>query len=256
MALPWSRMDDFLLKCGGNRDYEQFSKEVLNQIGTLIPYDQGRLYFLDDNGHVFREYLIGVNQDVVSEYHQYFSQLDNRRFSIAAKADLFSRKYPDVEQCVMDECSYGPDSEFFSKYVHPNHIRHSFGLGLRDTGHSLKCLFSLDRTSKAPYSGEEIAIMKHIRPHLDNLFQNLYVQPPDSHGRTELPGLSDTPLTRREMEVADLLIEGVLPPNISKKLCISITTVNKHIANMHAKLHVSTRQELLLKLIRMKYIEK
>ena len=56
-------------------------------------------------------------------------------------------------------------------------------------------------------------------------------------------------LTTREAEIAAFLVKGVTPPNISRELCISITTVNKHIANMHAKLNVSTRQELIVKLL-------
>jgi len=87
--------------------------------------------------------------------------------------------------------------------------------------------------------------MKYIRPHLDNLYQNFYVMIPGENNIKK-----DIPLTSRESEIAGLLKQGVTPARISEKLCISITTVKKHIANMHSKLNVSNRQELLVKLFR------
>ena len=39
------------------------------------------------------------------------------------------------------------------------------------------------------------------------------------------------------------------PNRIGQTLCVSLPTVYRHIANIHAKLGVSNRQELLLKLL-------
>ena len=39
------------------------------------------------------------------------------------------------------------------------------------------------------------------------------------------------------------------PSRISAHLCLSRSTVYRHVANMHAKLGVSNRQELILKLL-------
>lgn len=248
MSLPWERIDDFLLGCGEIRTPERFACEVLNDIGDLIPFDQGRLYFLDDNGNVDHEYLLGVDETVVREYLDYYSKCDDGSFSTAHVAARFSQHYPAVEQCIIDRGSFNPKSRFFSEYVQPNNIRYSFGLGLRDTTGSLRCMFSLDRTSNQRYSAEEVEIMKRIRPHLDNLYQNFYVAPTDTATR-RADAQPYQALTPREEEVATLLVQGITPTNIARKLCISFTTVNKHIANMHAKLHVSTRQELIVKLM-------
>lgn len=57
-------------------------------------------------------------------------------------------------------------------------------------------------------------------------------------------------LTPREIEVADFMSQGISPANISKILCISQSTTYKHIAHIYAKLGVSNKQELLVKLLR------
>lgn len=147
---------------------------------------------------------------------------------------------------MFSESSYG-SSRFYDEYVRPQNIKHSFGLGLRNDPYSLKYMLSLDRVSDMPYSSEEIQIMGVIRPHLDNMFQNLYVTLAQGSVGTFY---GETPLTQREREITELLVEGVTPRNISVKLCISYTTVKKHMDNIYKKLHVNTRQELLLKLIK------
>lgn len=247
VSLPWNKINDFLLDCGSHRDPEIFSKRILDRIDGLIPFDQARLYFIDDNGSVYDECLLGVEKQVVSEYHEYYSQVDNCTYSIANRARAFRNHYPKVEDCIYDWNKYGQQEQFFQEYVRPYQIRHSFGLALRDPYNTMKCLFSLDRVTDIKYSEKEMAIMGHIRAHLDNLYQNFYVVPPESGRFKKLD--DHLPLTTREAEVAELLMQGVTPIHISEKLCLSIGTVNKHIQNMHGKLRVSTRQELIVMLL-------
>jgi DNA-binding CsgD family transcriptional regulator len=243
----WNKINDFLLDCGSYRNAKEFSRRVLDRIGALIPFDQGRLYFLDDNGIVCDEYLVGVDRQISREYHEYYSKVDNGEYSTEKRAEKFHCWYPAVEDCVINWDNCGKTGAF-GEYVRFYGIRRCFGLGLRDLHGRLKCLFSLDRVRDIDYSEEEVAIMSQIRPHLDNLHQNLYAPVPGSRGNMNGTSLENLPLTARETEIAALLKQGVTPPNISERLFISRTTVKKHLANIHAKLNVSTRQELMAKL--------
>ena len=56
-------------------------------------------------------------------------------------------------------------------------------------------------------------------------------------------------LTNREREVLELLCQGIKPVYISRRLHISVGTVNKHIAHIYSKLDVDSKQELLVKLL-------
>lgn len=247
--LPWNKLNDFIIDCGRYRAPTEFSKRVMNRIDALLPFDQARLYFLDDNGVVCDECLVGVDKQTVRDYHEYYSQVDGGKYALRTRVQACRSHYPTIEECVWDWSRYGSREEFFKEYVRPHQIRHSFGLGLRDLHNTMRCIISLDRVRDIKYSEAEIEIMRVIRPHLDNLYQNFYVAVPDIDCTASGDFFENAPLTGRELEVAALLTKGVLPANISNKLCISITTVNKHIANMHAKLNVSTRQELIVKLL-------
>jgi hypothetical protein len=180
VSLPWNKINDFLLDCGRFREPKEFSKAVMNRISALIPFDQARLYFLNDNGDMYDEYLLGVDKQTAREYHEHYSRVDNGAYSIARKAREFQNHYPSVEDCIYDWNKYGPGEEFFKEYVRPHQIRHSFGLGLRDLHNTLKCMFSLERVRDIKYSEVEIAIMSQIRAHLDNLYQNFVTVHGDS----------------------------------------------------------------------------
>ena len=162
VELPWVKINDFLLDCGSRRVPKEFSIQILNKIDGLIPFDQARLYFLDDNCAVYDEYLLGVDKKVAKEYHDYYSKVDNGAFAIAKKAMEFRIHYPSIEECIYDWDSYNHDEIFFKEYIRPHQIRHSFGLAMRDTHNTMKCMFSLDRVSDIEYSKKEIAIESEL----------------------------------------------------------------------------------------------
>ncbi len=54
-------------------------------------------------------------------------------------------------------------------------------------------------------------------------------------------------LTRREMEILEMLAKGLVYKEISDKLFISSETVRKHVYNVYNKLHVSNRVEAVNK---------
>jgi DNA-binding NarL/FixJ family response regulator len=69
-----------------------------------------------------------------------------------------------------------------------------------------------------------------------------------SAGSTDLPrqGFIES-LTAREREVIQSLAKGFSNMEIADKLCISETTVRHHFTAIFSKLHVSNRQQLLIK---------
>ncbi|GEM_PF-4197502 len=55
------------------------------------------------------------------------------------------------------------------------------------------------------------------------------------------------PLTKRELEVLKLLIEGHSNEDISKILFISVATVKSHLQNTYRKLHVTSRTKAMVR---------
>ncbi len=56
-----------------------------------------------------------------------------------------------------------------------------------------------------------------------------------------------TLLTQRELEVLQLIEDGLSNKDVAQILVISVHTVKRHASNIYAKLHVSGRQEAIFR---------
>lgn len=73
---------------------------------------------------------------------------------------------------------------------------------------------------------------------------SIYLYPQEKKKSNDLKAL----LSKRELEVFDLVLKGYTNEQISEELWISINTVKKHLRNMYEKLGVSNRTSLIYKL--------
>jgi DNA-binding CsgD family transcriptional regulator len=244
--LPWMKINDFILETGNIREPKTFSVRAVQALNALIPYDQARIYYVNDNGKIYDEALFGVDKEWSRIYLEYYSRNKDCGYSISPRlvpsSPLISvRGAGGKIHRWVDE----PKSEFILDYIRPLGLRHSTGFCLHDAGNSIKCVCSLDRIRDIEYTERETTLLRIVLAHLDNLHRNMFVfqeRPP--HCVDERPGL-----TKREQEIADLIRKGITPANIGRKLYLSLATVYRHIANLHLKLKVSNRQELILKLM-------
>ena len=56
-----------------------------------------------------------------------------------------------------------------------------------------------------------------------------------------------TPLTRRELELLDLLAQRLTYREIGERLVISLNTVKRHVSNIYGKLGVSKRRQAIVR---------
>lgn len=87
----------------------------------------------------------------------------------------------------------------------------------------------LDGEHHVPFLGDGLAVVDAVNAFLDRTATN---------GDAPAPL---APLTRREVEVLQLVAEGLSNREIAASLCRSEKTVNRHLVNLYAKLGVSSR---------------
>ena len=242
---PWPQISDFILTCGFERTPRSLAIKILAEINKLVPYDQARIYSLNVEGEVCDDVLFGVDNRWPSSYYQYYSKILNGKYSLARRIDGTGRRNDRESSGVYDWINCDCD-EFVSDYIRPQGIRYSYGFGLRDMNDRCKRLVMMDRLGLPCFSDVEMRIMATLIEHLSYLHRNFYFNENDESavGRKG----TDEALTPRETEIANLIRKGYSPKLIAKKLFVSRTTVYKHITHIHAKLGVSTNQELLVKL--------
>lgn len=236
-----------LLQCGNEHDPCHFCGAIVRELHRLVPYDQARVIFLDVSGKIQSSLLYGVNQHTWQTFMNYYED-DCIGSKYSLKEPLHLTENEKVNLCDWtDQKTQDAHDLFASTYVRPLQLKYCLGMGLSDIHNCIRCIISLDRTKAVPYSEEEIHIIRMLRPLLDNLFINFFTEPAFSVSQQDLM-LSAYSLTRRETEIARLILSGATPASISERLCISVTTAYKHIANMYKKMHVSNRQEFIAQL--------
>ena len=239
-------MHEFLLDVGNVREPRELAVQVIRKVYALIPYDQARVYFVDNDGKVCDAVLVGVDPTWNDVYLDYYSRIENGRWSIPARVERSRDSIPGTRGKVYDWTKLEHD-EFVDEYIRPQRLHYTAGFAFLDAGGLVKSVYCLDRTGRGGYTQREIDIMSIVQPHLDNLHQNLFVL-----ASARMPALNADVcklLTKRESQIARVLCQGMTPARISRALFVSLPTVYRHIANIHAKLDVSNRQELILKLL-------
>jgi DNA-binding CsgD family transcriptional regulator len=248
-------INDFLINCGNSDDPHELSVKIIEGMNKIIPYDQARIYFLDQKGAVSGEILSGVDKRWLNAYKDYYSQILDGRYSISSRLRQNNYHFAkSVENNMLDYTACSGD-EFVNDYIRPQKIFYNLSFALSDQHGIIRKLIMFDRTNKVKYSQRDLEIFATILPHLKNLHKNYYIQPQqDGHYWLDDQD-SASMLTKREAEVAMMVYEGFTPEKIAQGLFVSRTTVYKHIAHIHEKLNVSNRQELILKLFHMKMID-
>lgn len=250
----WERLHAFLSRCGQVHVPHDFVCTALASIDTLVPYDQARAYFLDDDFTVYDEFLMGVSKKITRDYHETYADVDESAYSTTRIAREWSYLFakgsrPLYEPVIMDWEREPHGTRFYREHLAKQRLRFCMGFCLFDLEGRIRVLCTLDRLERSGrYTASECELMGLANRALDAMYRNFYVQPPIDHVNAIALGTSGLPLTPREVEVSKLMLRGLSAKGIAGALGISTPTVRKHIANMHKKLGVSGQAGLIRKL--------
>lgn len=240
----WEKVYQIIRSCGSANTPKNFAIEVLSSIKELCAYDNALVYFLDGNGKVCNQYLINIDERWSSLYLEYYANTDSQRFS------CYRRIQEGPNQTTLNVRDWGHEQskEFVPNLIHPRGLRYSCGFAFSDMQGNYRTIISLDRLSGENFSAEEIGLLYTVLPPLNDLHKNFFYQGINllAVKRATWDGAN---LTARESQVANLLCQGISPAGISGSLHISQSTTYKHIANIYTKMHVSSLQELLVRLL-------
>jgi len=111
------------------------------------------------------------------------------------------------------------------------------------------------RSAKGDVSRQEMGLLQGIYPTLEALIQQFWFSQRDNYPLRKpsssplefaIDSFGNGILTRREREVATLILKGMSSKGIARTLNISVDTVKVHRKNMHARLRTSTQSDLFL----------
>lgn len=248
----YSRLNRFVLACGSIHNEKDFTTGIVSYLGDILQFDKARIYYLNENGTIVDQYLDRTKQSDVAAYFDYYSTLsDDYDIRKTARSWQEAQMYRENFTVPVRNWSDARRDSFVCDYVRPLGIRHSLGFVLYDSDGSPRALFMIDKCSSPAFNYDGLAVLALALPHLNNLHKNFF-RPHGSGVPLQTVRREDTGLTERELEIAALLCHDITPANISAKLHVTRATVYKHTHHIYEKLHVTNRQELMVKLMDIK----
>lgn len=233
----------FLIRCSSENDPTDFLAAVVRELQDLVPYDQARILFLDISGKIAGSLLYGVSQKSWKVFMDYY-QDDISGSIYSLKSPLHLSSGEKINFCDWtDPERIREHEEFYSDYVRPLRLKHCMGIGFSDAENCLRAIISLDRTRDCPYSLNEKRLIRAVYPLLGNYFTALMTTPNQKFSIVAVWG-TQYELTKREIEIVDLMTSGLSAGQISERLGLSVKTVYRHTANIYEKLRISSREEL------------
>lgn len=243
--MDWKVLYELIAQCSQAHTPKGFAVAIVENIGRVCPYDRALIYFFDGNGRVCDQYLKRVSDRYSVQYLSYYVHADNGRYS-CYKEYREGDNHPIVKVFSWENQI---SEEFIPEFIRPNGLKYSAAFVLYDLNGNYRAFISLDRTKEEPFGDLELEQMHHLVPVLNRMHKNFFYEEfcqEEIYSKT----WQDGQLTKREIEIANLLCQGISPANISRTLYIAPKTTYHHISNIYKKLHVSSKQELLVRLLR------
>lgn len=244
VEIPWQKIYDFTLTCGHVHELKAFSTEILDGLRDLCDFDQSLVYFLDGNGKIYNQYLLNIDKQWSTLYLEYYAKTANGFY----KPLKTLRENPTKPTINIRTWKKEVPTEFIANYIRSRSLNYSLGFALFDINGRPRTIFALDKTKDENFTDAEFMTLSLVVPQLNNLHKNFFAQQSRQQAIDQL-FWETTDLTARELEIVNLLCQGISPAVISQSLYISQSTTNKHIAHIYKKMHVSNIQELLVRML-------
>lgn len=195
----------------------------------------------DDNIEFFEYVSDDIPEDHLQIYRSKYVHFDFMLWYCAAPEELVFRESDIIVGQYMDE------SIFMREWLEPIGAHYGAGMNIAGAGHSFGNICLYRSKQEGDFSLQDIMILRVINGHLCIRFRNLFPRgiQRDSFKRQQDMLSSTYHLTKRESELVQLVCQGVSRAALSAELCLSESTIKKHLNSIYKKLGISGFEELL-----------
>ena len=238
----WGKIYDVVSVCGKAHHPRAFAIDMVKNLSKIADFDQSIVYFLDATGKTVGQYQKNVPERFGKMYLHYHEAIEGTNYSFGEEREnlflvtlnwLRGDFYP---------------KEFMDEFIYSRKLTYSCDFSLFDLNGNYRMVVSLDRTKPVKFSEKEKTNLLLTLDLLNSIYKNFFFR--DEHlGNVSQSDWAKWKLTPREIEVVDLISQGVKPQGIAQTLYISLATTYKHMQHIYSKIGVSNNQELMVKLL-------
>ncbi|TDV34151.1 regulatory LuxR family protein [Paraburkholderia caballeronis] len=220
----------------------ELRREVGRRLLDLLNADYLASYVWDDERERFANRVaLNMSDDNLSGYEQYYQYRD----SLTPRLQRYQTAVRVTDVIPQEELA---ESELFNDFLRRDGLHWGLNLFAWFDGENIGDLRIWRGEHRDNFSDHELALLELVRPAftvaLARARDDTGVAKAADEPPPEGPGGVFGRLTRREREVVELVVEGLLDKEIAQRLGISYTTVRTHLDRSFQKLGVSNRSRL------------
>ncbi|TDV11492.1 response regulator transcription factor [Paraburkholderia caballeronis] len=220
----------------------ELRREVGRRLLDLLNADYLASYVWDDERERFANRVaLNMSDDNLSGYEQYYQYRD----SLTPRLQRCQTAVRVTDVIPQEELA---ESELFNDFLRRDGLHWGLNLFAWFDGENIGDLRIWRGEHRDNFSDHELALLELVRPAftvaLARARDDTGVAKAADEPPPEGPGGVFGRLTRREREVVELVVEGLLDKEIAQRLGISYTTVRTHLDRSFQKLGVSNRSRL------------
>lgn len=135
---------------------------------------------------------------------------------------------------------------YYQDFLKPLGLRYVADMFFRSEGKIIAVITMLRAGSQGPFTAAEIALLERLQPFLEFALNRVYLPERIAERRTIEQKYR---LTARELDVLELVLSGASNKLIARELMLGLPTVKSHLQHIYRKTGVTTRTELLTRVI-------
>lgn len=219
----------------------QFQRECLKLVNSLLPLNSSVFYLVKPDMQHLGVALDNMSPDVEKDYQQKYKALD----------PLNPTRFADTDDILATLDSQMPlhrlqQSVYYQEFMKPNNQHYVADMFFRREGEIIAVLSMLRDPSLGSFSRNELDLLRKQQPFLEFALNSVYL-PRRIQERKSISAKYG--LTPRELDVLEHLVAGANNKTIANALHLGLPTVKTHIQHIYRKMTVSSRTELLSKVL-------
>lgn len=219
----------------------QFQQECLKLINSMVKLSSSVFYLVKPGMCHLGIALDNMTPRVEKDYQQKYRALD----------PLNPARFDKSNEILVTIDSQMPphklrQSVYYQEFMKPNNQHYVADMFFRQEGEIIAVLSMLRDQSLGNFNRDELSLLRKQQPFLEYALNCVYL-PKRVEERRSLEEKYD--LTQRELDVLEQMISGASNKVIANELGLGLPTVKTHIHHIYQKTRVSSRGELLSRIL-------
>ncbi|WP_019531360.1 helix-turn-helix transcriptional regulator [Dasania marina] len=219
----------------------QFQQQSLDLINSLIEINAAVFFLVDPDLQHKGVVRYNLSSATESDYQKKFAHLDPLSpDNFHHSTDLVITLDSQISEQQLQQ------TEYYQQFMLPNKHRYVADILLRQSNRIIAVISVIRAPCSENFTAAELALLNKLQPFFEYALNAVYM-PKRVAERQSLQ--EKYQLTLREVDVLELIIAGFSNKLIARELMVELPTIKTHLIHIYQKTAVTTRGELLARII-------